>query len=187
MFKKVKMPYQRSSHNFSKIVTLIGMMGTGKTKFGSMIAKKNNLHFYDSDHLIEKKFDLSVKEIFTIHGEPFFRKVEQEVILYIMNKSEAINSKVFVSIGGGAFDDKLTRNLLLEKSKVIWLNTPIKKLIDRIHDKSKRPMIKGDIKNSLEALFKKRFKYYRQSHYRIDTEELSQQNIEEIITYISLN
>ena len=187
MLKKVKMSYQMRSHNTSNIVTLIGMMGTGKSKFGSLIAKKNNLHFYDSDHLIEKRFDLSVKDLFKIHGELFFRKVEQEEILYIIKKSEMISSKVFVSIGGGAYDDERTRNLLLEKSKVIWLNTPIEKIIDRIHDKSKRPMIKGDIKDSLEELLKKRLKYYRQCHYRIDTEKLSQKNIEEIISYISLS
>ena len=181
----MKIPYQMSSPNISNIVTLIGMMGTGKTKFGSLIAKKNNLQFYDSDHLIEKKFDLTIKELFKIHGEPFFRKVEQEEIFYIINKCEAINSKVFLSIGGGAFDDESTRNLLLEKSKVIWLNTPIEKIIDRIHDKSKRPMIKGDVKDSLESILKKRLKYYRLSHYRLDTDQLSQKNIEEIITFIS--
>ena len=48
-------------------------------------------------------------------------------------------------------------------------------------------MIKGDIKDSLEELLKKRLKYYRQCHYRIDTEKLSQKNIEEIISYISLS
>ena len=183
----MKIPYQSSPHSISNIVTLIGMMGTGKTKFGSLIAKKNSLQFYDSDHLIEKKFNLSVKELFKIHGEPFFRKVEQEEIFYIINKCKSINSKVFVSIGGGAFDNEHTRNLLLEKSKVIWLNTPIEKIVDRIHDKSKRPMIKGDIEDSLEELLKKRLKYYRQSHYRLDTEKLSPKKIEEIITYISLN
>ena len=186
MLIKEKMSNKRSPHNISNITTLIGMMGTGKTKFGSLIAKKNNFHFYDSDHLIEKKFGISVKELFRIHGEPFFRKAEQEEISYIINKSETFNSKVFISIGGGAFDNEHTRNLLLEKSKVIWLNTPIKKIINRIHDKSKRPMIKGDIKVSLEVLLKKRLEFYKLSHYRLDTEKLSQKNIEEIITYISL-
>ncbi len=174
------------SNPHNNIITLIGMMGSGKTKFGSLIAKKNNFEFYDSDHFIEKKVNLPVKDIFRIHGEPFFRLIEQEEIHNVISKSETINNTLIISIGGGAFDNQHTRNLLLERTKVIWLNTPIEIIIKRIHDKSKRPMIKGDIKVSLETLFEKRLEYYKLSHYRLDTESLSPKNIEDIITYISL-
>ena len=40
MLKKNKIPYQRRLHNISNMITLVGMMGTGKTKFGSLVAKK---------------------------------------------------------------------------------------------------------------------------------------------------
>ena len=39
----------------NKIITFIGMMGTGKSKFGRLIAKNLNFTFYDVDLLIEKK------------------------------------------------------------------------------------------------------------------------------------
>lgn len=187
MLTKKKLLSNINLNKNSNVITLIGMMGAGKTKFGSSIAKKNNYKFYDSDYLVEKRFGQPVKDIFMMHGEVSFRKVEQEEIQNIIVKSQTINNKVVISLGGGAFDHLNTRNLLLKNSKVIWLNTPINILIRRIYDKSKRPMIKGDIKESLEALLKKRLPHYMLCHYKLDTEKLSVQKIEDLITYISLN
>lgn len=67
------------------LITLIGMMGTGKTKFGNLVANKLDYNFYDSDAIIEKKFSLTIRDIFTIHGENFFREVEKEHIRNTMN------------------------------------------------------------------------------------------------------
>ena len=53
--------------NFNKInpyytkVTLIGMMGTGKSKFGSKIANILKFNFYDVDHIIEQEFKMTIK------------------------------------------------------------------------------------------------------------------------------
>ncbi len=71
-----KVPKKKISHQ-NNLITLIGMMGTGKTKFGYLVAKKLNFNFYDTDAIIEKKFNLSIKNLFTTHGESFFRKIEK--------------------------------------------------------------------------------------------------------------
>ena len=138
------------------LITLIGMMGTGKTQFGYLVAQKLNLNFYDTDTIIEKKLNASIKDIFTIHGEFFFRKVEKEEIYNIINKAKIGKKKAIISIGGGAFDSLYTRNLLLKYTKVIWLNTPIDTLVNRVGDGSKRPMLQGDVKTSLSTIFKKK-------------------------------
>ena len=161
----------------NNLITLIGMMGTGKTKFGYLVAKKLNFNFYDADAIIEKKFNMPIKDIFTIHGELFFRKIEKEEIYSIINEAKISKKNVVISIGGGAFNNLYTRNLLLKNTKVIWLNTPTDSLVDRIGDGSKRPMLKGDIKTSLNAIFKKRIKYYMLSHYKLDTDQLSKKEI----------
>ena len=59
-------------------VTLIGMMGTGKSKFGRQIANILKYNFYDIDHMIEKEFKITIKQLFQKHGEVFFRKIEKE-------------------------------------------------------------------------------------------------------------
>ena len=170
----------------NNLITLIGMMGVGKTKFGYLVAKKLNFNFYDTDAIIEKKFNVPIKDLFTIHGELFFRKVEKEEIDSIINRANVIKEKAVISVGGGAFDNLYTRNLLLKGTKVIWLNTPIDTLINRVGDGSKRPMLKGDIKTSLNTILKKRIKYYLLSHYKLDTDQLSKKEItDQIIKFAS--
>ncbi len=48
----------KNEHN---LITLIGMMGTGKTKFGNLVARELDYNFYDSDVLIEKKISLTIE------------------------------------------------------------------------------------------------------------------------------
>ena len=82
-------------------ITLIGMMGTGKSKFGRLVAKNLNFNFYDVDTLVENKFKTSIKNLFMKFGEPFFRNIEAKTIRFpLSNNIKDIsnfffNSKVF--------------------------------------------------------------------------------------------
>ena len=167
-------------------VTLIGMMGTGKSKFGSQIANILKFNFYDVDYMIEKKFKMSIKEFFKKHGEFFFRKIEQKTIsnlIFTINKNK---EKAIISLGGGGFDNEETRELLLNNTNVIWLNTPVDVLVQRVGNGSKRPMIKGSTKDSIIRLLKIRTKYYSLCHNQVNTYKLNQNQItEKLINLIS--
>ena len=167
-------------------VTLIGMMGTGKSKFGRQIANILKFNFYDVDHMVEKEFNMTIKELFQKHGEIFFRKIEKKTICNLILKINKNNEKVIISLGGGGFDNSETRQLLLNNTFVIWLNTPLNILVQRVGDGSKRPMIKGNTRDSIEKLLKKREKFYHLCHYQFNTNKLSQNQItEKIINLIS--
>ena len=64
-------------------IVFLGMMGSGKTTIGKLISKKLNLKFYDIDQQIEKKQKMNISDIFSIKGENFFRKLEEEITLNI--------------------------------------------------------------------------------------------------------
>ena len=167
-------------------VTLIGMMGTGKSKFGRQIANILKFNFYDVDHIIEKEFKISIKELFQKHGEIFFRKVEKKTISNLISKINKNKEKVIISLGGGGFDSEETRELLLNNTKVIWLNTPIDVLVKRVGDGSKRPMLKGKARESIMELLKIRTKYYSLCHNQINTDKLNQNQVtEKLINLIS--
>ncbi len=168
-------------------ITLIGMMGTGKSKFGRLIANTLKYNFYDIDNIIEKKFKMTIRILFEKHGELFFRNVERETIKNLVFKIKDNNEKVIISIGGGAYDDKETRALLLNNTNVIWLNTPVDILVERIGDGSKRPMIKGDVRKAIYKLLQKRKNFYTLCHHQLNTKELTQKQIvEKIISFILL-
>ena len=176
---------KKNNSYFDKI-TLIGMMGTGKSKFGRVVAKILDYKFYDIDLLIENKFKMSIKVFFQKHGELFFRKIERDMIRNLILKINKNNEKVVISLGGGGFDDQETRKLLLDNTNVIWLNTPIDILVKRVGNGSKRPMIKGETRNAINRLLKKRIKFYSLCHSQINTDKLDQNQItEKIIDLIS--
>ena len=59
-------------------IYLIGMMGSGKSTVGKILAKKMDLPFMDLDHYIEVKSNKSISEIFKNDGEPYFRELESD-------------------------------------------------------------------------------------------------------------
>ena len=167
-------------------ITLIGMMGTGKSKFGRQIANILKYKFYDIDHMIEKEFKITIKKIFQKHGEVFFSEIEKKTIRDLILKINKNREKVIISLGGGGFDDKEIRDLLLSNTNVIWLNTPVDVLVQRVGDGSKRPMIKGKTRDSILQLLKIRTKYYSLCHNQINTDKLNQNQItEKLINLIS--
>ena len=94
--------------------------------------------------------------------------------------------KVLISLGGGGFDDRETRDLLLHDTYVIWLNTSVDILVQRVGDGSKRPMIKGGTRDSIMQLLRKRTKYYSLCHNQIITDKLNQSQVtERLINLIS--
>ena len=167
-------------------VTLIGMMGTGKSKFGRQIANILKFNFYDIDHMIENEFKMTIKEFFQKYGEVFFRKIEKKIIKNLISEINNNKEKVIISLGGGGFDNEETRKLLLKNTNVIWLNTPVDVLVQRVGDGSKRPMIKGETRDSIIQLLNIRKKYYSLCHSQINTYKLNQNQVtEKLINLIS--
>ena len=156
-----------------KLITLVGMMGSGKTSCGSLLAKKLGISFIDIDTIIELEENLKISEIFKNFGEEYFRLIEEKVIFLKVNEFLKHNFNAIISLGGGGFESKKTRELLLDNSKVIWLNTDIKVLSKRVGKAFNRPMIKGDVETNIEMLLNKRIKNYQKSHLKINTDNLS--------------
>ena len=186
MLTRQETNYLGKEPDHAQLTTIIGMMGAGKSKLGYIVSKSLNVNFYDIDDLIEKDLNTSIKELFKSHGEAYFRRVEEAKIKIVINNAISRNEKAIISIGGGAFDNQHSRELLLKNTKVIWLNVPTDILIKRIGDGSKRPMIKGNVEKSITEILSKRVKYYSLSHHQLNAYNLTQkQIIKKMIQFIS--
>ena len=62
-------------------LVFLGMMGSGKSSIGSLVAKKLKLNFVDIDKEIEKNLNITIKKIFEVKGENYFRKIEEHTTL----------------------------------------------------------------------------------------------------------
>ncbi len=61
-------------------IVLIGMPLSGKSTLGRELSKILKYDLIDTDTLIEEMEDKSIKEIFKIYGEDYFREKELKII-----------------------------------------------------------------------------------------------------------
>ena len=153
-------------------LVFLGMMGSGKSSIGLQIAKKLKLTFVDIDREIERELGISIKKIFETKGENFFRKLEEKITL----KKLKLDS-VVISLGGGAFTNKLIRKEVLRSSVSFWLNWNTTILLKRIRYSKKRPLAFNATDNQLVDLIKKRNNIYSKALYEIKCDNLSKKQV----------
>ena len=69
-------------------IVFLGMMGSGKTSIGSIVSRRLNLNFFDTDQVIENNEDMKIAKIFQSKGERFFRDIEKKLLWtsYVIKK-----------------------------------------------------------------------------------------------------
>ena len=153
-------------------IVFLGMMGSGKSSLGSLISKKLNLDFYDTDNAIEKKTGMKISKIFKEKGEFFFRRVEEKICLEILKKDNIV-----IALGGGAFLNKKIMEEIIKNHLSFWLKWNDKILIQRIKNSQKRPLAFNLDDNELINLIKKRSKIYSKAKFKINCNNLIKNQI----------
>ena len=153
-------------------LVFLGMMGSGKSSIGSLVAKKLKVKFVDIDKEIEKELGLSIAKIFETKGEDYFRKCEEKITLKILK----INS-IVISLGGGTFVNKIIRKEVLKNHISFWLNWNNEILLNRIKNSKKRPLASNATENELIDLIKKRSSIYSKAVYEIKCDQMSKSEI----------
>ena len=156
----------------NKNLILIGMMASGKSTIGRLLARKLNLKFFVTDFIIEKKAKMKIVEIFQKKGESYFRNLEKKIIFNLLNKNNCV-----ISLGGGAFINEAVRKVAQKDNTTIWLNWSLKTLIDRIKKNNKRPVASNLSNNELKDLLIYRSKIYSKANYKIDCENMQKTEI----------
>jgi len=134
-------------------ISLIGMAGCGKSTIGAAISKKFDLSFIDTDHLIENKFKMSLENMKKKFGYEHVRLAEEEVIL-------ALNSSTqIISTGGSAVYSCLSMKHLKSFSKIIYINTPLDEIKQRIGDGQERGLAAPE-GLSIDDIYKERVPLY---------------------------
>jgi shikimate kinase len=153
-------------------LVFLGMMGSGKSSIGSLVAKKLKLDFIDVDKEIEKELGQTISKIFETKGEDYFRKYEEKITLKILKINQIV-----ISLGGGAFVNKVIRKEILKNHTSFWLNWKIETLLNRITNSKKRPIAFNSTENELIDLIKKRSNIYSKALYEIKCDKLSKSEI----------
>ena len=155
-------------------ITFIGMAGCGKSTIGRGIADKLDVNFVDTDVLIENKHHLSLEQIKQEYGYKFVRDEEEKVILGLSNFDKVI------STGGSAIYSLKSMDHLKTFSKIVYINTPLEIIIERIDIGQERGLAVPDGMTIPEVYSERETLYEKYAKYTIDGSSSIESLIEEV-------
>jgi XRE family aerobic/anaerobic benzoate catabolism transcriptional regulator len=151
-------------------IALVGLRGAGKSTIGAEVAKELGVRFVELDAEIEAAAALPLDQIFEIHGEAYYRRLEREVLMRVLSSGK----RAVIATGGGIVTDPESWRRLKQKTKTIWLRAAPEAHYQRV-------MAQGDLrpmKNrpsamaELRALLAARAPLYAEAELTIDTTKL---------------
>ena len=147
-------------------VALVGLPGSGKSTVGRQLARRLQLPFLDSDHVIEARLGCSIREYFEREGENSFRDVEESVLDELSQRETGV-----LSTGGGAVLRKLNRDRLRQRTTVVYLKSNPDELFRRLRHDVNRPLLQvAEPLTRLRELHAVRDPLYREAaHYVVET------------------
>ncbi|MEA1973983.1 MAG: shikimate kinase [Bacillota bacterium] len=160
-------------------IYLIGMMGSGKSTIGLLLAKQLECSFVDTDdYIIENSSYNSINEIFKKKKESYFRNIESEAL-----KKISLGSNCIIATGGGIILKAGNISLMKKTGKVIYLESSVENLVKNLYNTKCRPLLKNkNLTNELELLLKRRERLYNNaSNTIVDVTFKSKNDIVDLI------
>ncbi len=151
-------------------IVLTGFMGAGKSTVGRLVARQLNWEFLDLDAHLESRTRSTIPELFSIHGETHFRRLESAALASALGRSSTV-----LALGGGT-PETLTNRLLLEQTPgtfTIFLHASFETLFDRcILQAVERPVL-ADVDEARVRFIGRQPSYRRLAHLTLSTEALT--------------
>jgi len=150
-----------------QVVALVGLRGAGKSTVGNLLARRLHIPFVEMDDRIVETSGLSTDQIFELHGERYYRRLEHEILHQLLARSEPL----VLAAAGGVVNEPASWRLLLERATVVWLRARTEDLWDRVVAQGdRRPMADNPAAmDELRALLAARDPVYAAAPISIDT------------------
>ncbi|MDB4962230.1 MAG: Regulatory protein of benzoate catabolism [Myxococcales bacterium] len=150
-----------------KPIALLGVRGAGKSAVGEALAKRIGIAFVELDQQIEEAAGLPLGEVFALHGEAYYRRIEREVLTRIL----AVPSPMVLATGGSIVNDPTNFALLRSRCQTIWLRATAEDHWNRVVAQGdQRPMAENPHAFAeLRALITAREKLYARAEHTVET------------------
>lgn len=160
---------------------LIGMMGSGKSTVGKVLADQLGYRFFDTDTLVEQIAKQSVSQIFAEVGEAEFRQLEGQVL-----RELSAYTRLVIATGGGIIL-KQDNWSALRHGVIVWLKVPVEQLYQRLQTDTTRPLLQDpNPQAKLQSLLEQRQSLYAQADVQVEhipgesPEQLAQRILEQV-------
>ena len=164
-------------------IYIVGFMGTGKTTIGKEVARIKDWGFIDLDELIETRQQRKIRDIFATDGEPYFRKIEKELLAEISQCNNMV-----VSCGGGIVVDQQNIVCMKKTGLMLCLSAKPEVILARTSSNDERPLLNvSKPLDKIKFLLEARRPAYEQAHTVIDTSSLKvEQVVQEVLSFSDL-
>jgi len=148
-------------------IALIGLRGAGKSTLGSVLSRDWDIPFIELDREIEKDMGMPLGEIFSLYGQPGYRRIERRTLERVLKEQE----RAIFSVGGGVVSERETYDALLSHCYTVWVKA-------RPEEHMSRVMAQGDFRamaendqamEDLRAILEAREPFYRLADLHFDT------------------
>jgi XRE family aerobic/anaerobic benzoate catabolism transcriptional regulator len=165
----------KSDDGRRQVIALIGLRGAGKTTIGKRLAKTIKKPFLELDQMIEDEAGLRLDEVFELHGEAYYRRLEREVLRRFLS----IGKSAILAAGGGLVTDRFTYDMLKQGTLTVWLKARPEDYLARVAAQGDRRPTAGRAEplTELRELLKERETLYAEAEVTIET---SEKTLEEI-------
>ncbi len=161
----------KSTSGHLGVIFLIGFMGCGKSTKAKQLANLLDCPVIDIDALIVAEQGMSIADYFSANGEPAFRALERETL-----KNFDYPETCVVATGGGLpcyFDNMDWMN---DNGKSVYLQMTPSQLVARLHNREKRPLLKGmddeQLLNFIEGKLEERNPFYHKAQLSVNAFDL---------------
>tara|TARA_B100000614_G_scaffold242871_1_gene245565 strand:- start:823 stop:1314 length:492 start_codon:yes stop_codon:yes gene_type:complete len=159
-------------------ISFIGMAGCGKSTLGKAISEKLDLSFVDTDHLIEGEYKMSLEDVKKEFGYKFVRSAEEKAILGLDRSTEII------STGGSAIYSSISMHHLMSFTKIIYIDTPLDMIIERIGIGQERGLAMPDGMSVSNVYMERKPLYEKFSQLTVDGSKSIEQLVDEVQTIL---
>src|SRR5262245_58838179 len=152
------------------VIALLGLRGAGKTTIGRRLARRLRIPFVELDRRVEEAAGLGLDEIFALHGEEYYRRLERESLEQVL----AEGRPVVVATGGGIVTSSETYALLRRRTLTVWLRADPEDHWNRVVQQGdRRPMADHpQAMAELRRLLAARQPLYAEAAHTVDTSRL---------------
>ena len=150
-----------------RVIALLGLRGAGKTTIGRRLARRRRVPFVELDKRVEEEADLSLGELFSLHGEEYYRRLERKVLQEVLREGVPI----VLATGGGIVTSAETYALLRRSAITVWLRASPEDHWNRVvRQGDRRPMADHpQAMADLRTLLATREPLYTLADYTVDT------------------
>jgi shikimate kinase len=160
-----------------KQVVLVGLMGSGKSTVGALLAPRTGRVFVDVDVAIAAHTGKSVRELWEEGGEVAYRHLESEAVLRVLRET----TPAVLAAPGGVVLDPVVR-AALSGCVVVWLRARPSTLAGRVRPGDHRPLLGDRPAETLAAMADARSELYRQvATATVDTDDLTPAAIADVV------